>query len=165
MAMKNRRVYGFIRHWDFASDTPYLYNPSILVFISYEDVASIGLKVDYALSKNLRGIMYWSMDADTRSSRLQRLIRAKLYPPSIASIGWDSADGGAPGVGLSWHAVADQTYHVWCTTNLLQDRWMRATWVVDETGQTRPEVVGANDSVYLIDSMRASRMFYQIRLP
>jgi hypothetical protein len=42
---------------------------------------------------------------------------------------------------------------------------MRATWLVDETGQTRPEVVGANDSVYLIDSMRASRMFYQIRLP
>ncbi len=156
---------GFTRHWDFVSDTPYLYNPSILVFISYEDVASIGMKVDYALSKNLRGIMYWSMDADTRDARLQRLIRAKLYPPSISAIGWGSADGGVPGVGLSWYAVADQPYHVWCTTNLLQDRWVRATGLVDETGQTRPEVVGANAWAYLIDTNGASRMFYQIRLP
>jgi hypothetical protein len=36
---------------------------------------------------------------------------------------------------------------------------------VDETGQTRPEVVGANARVHLIDTNRASRMFYQIRLP
>lgn len=54
----------WIRQWDDVSQTPWLFNPTTKTFISYDDPVSIGVKTDYALSKNLGGLMVWSVDED-----------------------------------------------------------------------------------------------------
>lgn len=55
---------GWIRYWDAPSQTPWLFNPTTSVFISYDDVESFKIKVDYALQKGLRGAMIWALDQD-----------------------------------------------------------------------------------------------------
>ncbi|KAI8064696.1 glycoside hydrolase superfamily [Gongronella butleri] len=54
----------WIRHFDNITQTPWLFNPTTKVFISYDDPISIGVKTDYAISKNLGGLMCWSLDGD-----------------------------------------------------------------------------------------------------
>ncbi|ORZ13603.1 glycosyl hydrolases family 18-domain-containing protein [Absidia repens] len=54
----------WIRRWDNVTQTPWLFNPTSKTYISYDDPVSIGIKTDYALSKNLGGIMVWSVDED-----------------------------------------------------------------------------------------------------
>ncbi|CAO3588910.1 unnamed protein product [Absidia cylindrospora] len=54
----------WIRQWDNVTQTPWLFNPKSKTFISYDDPQSIGIKTDYALSKNLGGLMVWSVDED-----------------------------------------------------------------------------------------------------
>lgn len=55
---------GWIRYWDTPSQTPWLFNPTTSIFISYDDVESFKIKVDYALQKGLRGTMIWALDQD-----------------------------------------------------------------------------------------------------
>jgi len=59
---------GWVRHWDAIAKVPYLYNSTQNKFISYDDSESIDLKVKYALSKNLAGVMIWELSQDARSS-------------------------------------------------------------------------------------------------
>ncbi|KAI8080054.1 glycosyl hydrolases family 18-domain-containing protein [Halteromyces radiatus] len=54
----------WIRNWDNITQTPWLFNPTTKDFISYDDPTSVGIKTDYALSKNLGGLMVWSVDED-----------------------------------------------------------------------------------------------------
>ncbi|CAO3620433.1 unnamed protein product [Cunninghamella blakesleeana] len=54
----------WIRRWDDTTQTPWLFNPTDKTFISYDDPKSIGIKTDYAISKNLGGLMVWSVDED-----------------------------------------------------------------------------------------------------
>lgn len=54
----------WIRQWDKITQTPWLFNPESKTFISYDDPESIGIKTDYAISKNLGGLMVWSVDED-----------------------------------------------------------------------------------------------------
>ncbi|CAO3641570.1 unnamed protein product [Cunninghamella echinulata] len=54
----------WIRKWDDITQTPWLFNPTDKTFISYDDPKSIGIKTDYAISKNLGGLMVWSVDED-----------------------------------------------------------------------------------------------------
>ncbi|ORZ11138.1 glycosyl hydrolases family 18-domain-containing protein [Absidia repens] len=54
----------WIRQWDNVTQTPWLFNPKSKTFISYDDPKSIGIKTDYALDKNLGGLMVWSVDED-----------------------------------------------------------------------------------------------------
>ncbi|KAI8071561.1 glycoside hydrolase superfamily [Gongronella butleri] len=61
---------GWVRNWDNVTQTPWLFNPSSKVFISYDDPQSIGIKTDYAISKNLGGLMVWSVDEDSSSNEL-----------------------------------------------------------------------------------------------
>jgi len=104
---------GFVRYWDRTSAAPFLYSASDRVFISYEDVASIGMKVDYALSKSLRGIMYWSTDADAADARLQTMIDAMLHAPGFSALrSVASGVGGEPGVAVEWYAKTGHTYAV-----------------------------------------------------
>jgi chitinase len=55
---------GFTRYWNSAAKTPYLYNPSSKVFITYDDEASIHEKNNYIITKGLRGGMFWELNAD-----------------------------------------------------------------------------------------------------
>ncbi|KAI8050146.1 glycoside hydrolase superfamily [Gilbertella persicaria] len=60
----------WIRTWDNASSTPWLFNPETKVFISYDDPLSIAAKVKSARSKGLGGIMIWSVDEDSEQNDL-----------------------------------------------------------------------------------------------
>ncbi len=63
------------RHWDSQSKTPYLYDPAMGVFITYDDVQSIGIKADYIDSKGLAGGMFWELSSDRNSELLTELNR------------------------------------------------------------------------------------------
>ncbi|KAJ2791670.1 hypothetical protein H4R21_006282, partial [Coemansia helicoidea] len=54
----------WVRQWDDVSQTPWLFNPSTKMFISYDDPDSLKIKVDYAASKGLAGTMIWSVNMD-----------------------------------------------------------------------------------------------------
>ncbi|KAJ9059075.1 hypothetical protein DSO57_1006207 [Entomophthora muscae] len=64
---------GFTRYFDSPSKTPYLFNKDEKKFISYDDVESLKIKVDYALSRNLRGVMFWDMTQDYKDELLDVL--------------------------------------------------------------------------------------------
>jgi chitinase len=54
----------WIRNFDSVTQTPWLYNPTTKVFISYDDPISIGIKTQWAISKGLAGLFCWSVDED-----------------------------------------------------------------------------------------------------
>ncbi|ORZ03948.1 glycoside hydrolase [Syncephalastrum racemosum] len=60
----------WVRRWDNVTQTPWLFNPTNKVFISYDDPQSIALKVQYAQSQNLGGLMVWSVDEDSSNNEL-----------------------------------------------------------------------------------------------
>ncbi|EAT48574.1 AAEL000389-PA, partial [Aedes aegypti] len=53
---------GFTKVWDDVQKVPYAFSGN--QWISYDDVTSIGLKVAYAKSKGLGGVMMWSIESD-----------------------------------------------------------------------------------------------------
>ncbi|KAJ3291887.1 hypothetical protein HK104_005727 [Borealophlyctis nickersoniae] len=55
---------GWTRYWDSSSQTPWLFNPSSKMFISYDDPVSLKAKVDYALCKGIGGVMVWEISQD-----------------------------------------------------------------------------------------------------
>ncbi len=57
---------GWVRYWDDVAKVPYLYNADQKKFISYDDSESIRLKVNYALERNLGGVMIWELSEDSR---------------------------------------------------------------------------------------------------
>ena len=61
---------GWVRYWDDTAKVPYLYNATEKKFISYDDSESIALKVNYASSQNLGGVMIWELSQDARDSSL-----------------------------------------------------------------------------------------------
>ncbi|KAJ2874238.1 hypothetical protein GGH93_002567 [Coemansia aciculifera] len=63
----------WVRVWDDRSSTPWLYNPPMRRFISYDDQASIDRKVDYAKKKNLKGMMAWSLHSDYNAELISAL--------------------------------------------------------------------------------------------
>ena len=59
---------GWVRHWDDIAKVPYLYNELQNKFISYDDSQSIDIKVQYAKSLNLAGVMIWELSQDARNT-------------------------------------------------------------------------------------------------
>lgn len=59
---------GWKRYWDNTAKVPYLYNANENKFISYDDPESIDLKVKYALSQQMGGVMIWELSQDARNS-------------------------------------------------------------------------------------------------
>ena len=48
---------GWIKVWDSESKVPYAYSGN--QWVGYDDIDSLKLKVDFAKSKNLGGVMFW----------------------------------------------------------------------------------------------------------
>ncbi|WP_457652625.1 glycoside hydrolase family 18 protein [Rhodocaloribacter sp.] len=67
---------GYERHWDDAAKAPYLWHPDSLVFISYEDEASLREKGRYVRAKGLGGVMYWEHTGDADGTLLNALYEA-----------------------------------------------------------------------------------------
>jgi len=55
---------GWTYHWYDATKEPYLINPDTTKFITFEDTNSIKLKTEFAVRKNLGGIMIWELSQD-----------------------------------------------------------------------------------------------------
>ncbi|KAJ1950638.1 hypothetical protein FBU59_000582 [Linderina macrospora] len=82
----------WVRTWDSATSTPWLFNPSTKQFISYDDPKSIKLKVDYAAAKGLLGTMVWSANMDRNNELLG--IAAAFGSSGSGSGGSGTADTG-----------------------------------------------------------------------
>jgi chitinase len=54
----------FTRHWDENAQVPYLTSDSKQIFVSYDDEKSIGLKAQYVLKSNARGLIIWQIMGD-----------------------------------------------------------------------------------------------------
>ena len=55
---------GFETYWDQQAQAPYSYNPEKKLFATYDDLRSIRLKTQYAISQGLNGIMFWELTLD-----------------------------------------------------------------------------------------------------
>ncbi|KAF9949831.1 hypothetical protein BGZ65_007030 [Modicella reniformis] len=55
---------GWTRHWDPESQTPWLFRASDKKFVSYDDIQSLGVKVNYVKQQSLRGVMLWEISHD-----------------------------------------------------------------------------------------------------
>ncbi|NQV16738.1 glycoside hydrolase [bacterium] len=57
-------VNGYTEYWHEEAMVPWVFNPATQVMYSYENPASITAKVDYVLSQDLGGIMFWEFSGD-----------------------------------------------------------------------------------------------------
>ncbi|KAF9206198.1 hypothetical protein BGZ49_002847 [Haplosporangium sp. Z 27] len=55
---------GWTRYWDDATQTPWLFRASDKTFVSYDDVQSLTLKVNYAKNAGVKGVMLWDTSYD-----------------------------------------------------------------------------------------------------
>ena len=65
---------GYTRRWSDDALSPWLYSAAEGVMISYEDEESLGHKVDYVVTNDMGGIMFWELSADTDDHDLTGLI-------------------------------------------------------------------------------------------
>lgn len=61
---------GFVRYWDADAKAPYLWNPTVRMFISYADEESIRHKVAYVRANRLAGVMFWEYVHDLEQKTL-----------------------------------------------------------------------------------------------
>jgi chitinase len=71
---------NFIRYWDEKAMSPYMYNSTDSLFVSYDDTVSVALKTRYAMEKGLGGIMFWELGNDTKEkgSLLDAIFKASM---------------------------------------------------------------------------------------
>jgi len=55
---------GWQKFWDDQTQTPWLYNDSDKIFITYDDARSLTVKADKALCEGLSGVMIWDLHQD-----------------------------------------------------------------------------------------------------
>ncbi|KAI9486143.1 MAG: glycoside hydrolase superfamily [Benjaminiella poitrasii] len=68
----------WVRTYDNNSGTPWLFNPTSKIFISYDDPVSIEAKVNIAKKKKVAGVMVWSVDQDSDQNDLLNAL-AKIH--------------------------------------------------------------------------------------
>jgi chitinase len=74
---KRPEAEGFRRFWHSDARVPWLYKESTGVWITYDDVQSIGQKADYARQRGLGGVMAWELGGDDEGI-LVRTIATRL---------------------------------------------------------------------------------------
>ena len=66
---------GYLRYWDAAAQSPWLWNAELRRFISYDDPQSLAAKTAYVKAMHLGGIMYWEQSQDPGGELLEALSR------------------------------------------------------------------------------------------
>ncbi|KAJ3416894.1 hypothetical protein HDV05_007952 [Chytridiales sp. JEL 0842] len=61
---------GFITYWDEEAKASWAYSASEGIFISYDSVQAVKMKVDYVKQKGMKGAMYWLMGQDDSKDTL-----------------------------------------------------------------------------------------------
>ncbi|GAA6056603.1 hypothetical protein JCM3770_006662 [Rhodotorula araucariae] len=69
---------GYTRQWDTCSSTPYLYDTSRKVVITYDDPHSLGLKGQLAVSNSIGGMLMWDLSGDTKDFQLTQSYRSSM---------------------------------------------------------------------------------------
>lgn len=69
---------GYTRKWDTCSNTPYAYDVSRGVVVTYDDPVSLALKGKMALAKGIQGMNVWDLSGDTSSWVLLKAWRAAM---------------------------------------------------------------------------------------
>lgn len=78
---------GLTSRWDDTAKVPYLVNSSGKMVLTYDDETSVGLKAEYVKQKDLRGAMYWNIEADDANWTLSKAIAGPL-------LGWTDPNAG-----------------------------------------------------------------------
>jgi chitinase len=74
---------NYDRHWDSSAMVPWLYSEADGVFITYEDAASVGVKLNYIQDMGLGGAMVWELSGDTDDHDLVNMISAEMLPLGV----------------------------------------------------------------------------------
>ncbi|KAJ2827678.1 hypothetical protein IWW50_001771 [Coemansia erecta] len=102
----------WIRVWDQRSRTPWLYNPQMRRFISYDDPESVDKKVEFAREKNLKGVMAWALHADyngellTALNSIGPLCRGPKFEPGSGEQHSSSVESSSSSSSSSWTPTA-----------------------------------------------------------
>ena len=67
-------VTGYVRYWNSATMTPWLYSVADQAMITYEDAQSVGVKTDYIKAKGLGGVYFWEVSTDSSNALLGGLV-------------------------------------------------------------------------------------------
>ncbi|KAI8067069.1 glycoside hydrolase superfamily [Gongronella butleri] len=67
---------GWANYWDSKTMTPYAFNKDKMYLLTYDNPASLTDKANYAVKKNLGGLMMWSLEMDTSSNDLLNAMQA-----------------------------------------------------------------------------------------
>ena len=70
---------GYVRYWDNNAKAPYLFNPKELIFITYDDEASVLAKCRYVQKNKLAGVMFWEYSSDQKGYLLNEISKAFGY--------------------------------------------------------------------------------------
>jgi chitinase len=70
---------GYVRYFDYSSDSPYLYNATTRTWVDYEDAESLAHKALYVRDYRLGGMMFWEYTGDPNNVLLDA-IHAGLHP-------------------------------------------------------------------------------------
>jgi chitinase len=70
---------GYVRYFDYSSDSPYLYNAHTQTWVDYEDAESLAHKALYVSDYRLGGMMFWEYTGDPNNVLLEA-IHAGLHP-------------------------------------------------------------------------------------
>lgn len=65
---------GFTQYWDPVANAPYAFNPERRILVTYDDSVSVTLKTNYAISRQLGGIMFWQLGDDRSGKGLLDMI-------------------------------------------------------------------------------------------
>lgn len=66
--IKQHLLPTYMRYWDDQAKVPFLYNPNVQEFISYDDEDSYRYKCQYIKQQGLGGAMVWELGQDVRPS-------------------------------------------------------------------------------------------------
>jgi chitinase len=64
---------GYVRYWDFSSDSPFLYNAKEQTWVDYEDAESLMHKTLYVRDYHLGGVMFWEYTGDPNNVLLDAI--------------------------------------------------------------------------------------------
>ena len=72
---------GFVRHWDEAAQSAWLWNAAERRMISYDDPQALRAKAAFVRERGLGGVMYWEQSTDP-DEQLLDVVRAALFAPA-----------------------------------------------------------------------------------
>jgi chitinase len=72
--IKSNYLPSMTRSWDASAQVPYLYDPALRLWISYDDAQSMKIKADYIKAKGLGGAMIWEITGDRSQELLDTLV-------------------------------------------------------------------------------------------